>query len=141
MPIFDSTEAAQKIRAAENIWATFQGNNQRTGEQSNRLTGIGNRFAELPENYEIYNNFPNPFNPSTVIRYALPFESKIEIRIYNIIGELVSELVNANQTPGYYNITFDADALASGIYIYRVIAVSKDQKNKFIQARKMILLK
>jgi hypothetical protein len=65
----------------------------------------------------------------------------VKIEVYNIIGELVKDLTDLEQAPGYYDITFDASGLSSGIYIYRIVAQSMDNKNNFSQVKKMILLK
>jgi len=92
---------------------------------------------ELTEtiSYSLEQNYPNPFNPSTVIEYAVPKESIVNLSIFNVLGELVSTLVNEQKKPGYYEYQFNASDLASGIYIYRIQAV------EFFQTKKMILLK
>lgn len=140
--LYDQAVTESSTLLANNIWGTFQGNNQRTGEQADRLTSIkeGN-FSSVPTEYIVFDNFPNPFNPSTIIRYALPYQSKVKIEVYNIIGELVKDLVDLEQAPGFYDITFDASGLSSGIYTYRIVALSMDNKNQFSKVKKMILLK
>jgi outer membrane protein assembly factor BamB len=140
--LYDQVVTESSTLLANNIWGTFQGNNQRTGEQADRLTSIKEKdYSSTPTEYTVFDNFPNPFNPSTIIRYALPFQSKVKIEVYNIIGELVKDLADLEQAPGFYDITFDASGLSSGIYIYRIVAQSMDSKNKFSQVKKMILLK
>lgn len=94
-----------------------------------------------PTEYQLYQNFPNPFNPSTTIEYALPFNSKVNLVIYNSIGEVVDELVNTNQVAGYHSIKFNADQLSSGIYFYALIAVSEDNQQFFNRIKKMILMR
>lgn len=92
-----------------------------------------------PKEYVLYQNYPNPFNPSTKIKYALPQSSKVNLTVYNVIGEVVLVLVNEVQDEGFHEISFDASSaaggLSSGIYFYRLIA------NDNIQVKKMILLK
>ncbi len=85
--------------------------------------------------FELFQNYPNPFNPTTKIRYFIPQEGKVEINIYNVLGQKVKELVNENMKTGKYETTFNGSNLASGVYIYRI-----ETKN-FIEAKKMILIK
>jgi len=89
----------------------------------------------LPKEYNLYNNYPNPFNPVTTIKYDLPNAGDVSLVIYDILGRKVKELVNTKQEAGRYEIQFNAANLASGVYIYQLIA------EKYINARKMILLK
>ena len=89
----------------------------------------------LPTEYTLYQNYPNPFNPTTTIKYDLPFASEVSLVIYDILGRKVKELVNTKQQAGRYEIQFNASSLASGVYIYQLIA------EKYISSKKMILLK
>ncbi len=89
----------------------------------------------LPKTFELSQNYPNPFNPNTRITYSIPVDSKVKLLIYSVNGELVKTLVDENQSAGNYTITFDAGNLASGTYIYRLIA------NDYISTKKMILMK
>jgi hypothetical protein len=89
----------------------------------------------IPTGFNIYENYPNPFNPTTEIRYDVPTLSNIRITVYDIIGRHVRTLVNAENTPGHYTVTFDASNLASGLYLYRMIA------GNFEQAHHMMLIK
>ncbi len=88
-----------------------------------------------PDKYKLYQNFPNPFNPSTEIRYTIPEGSFVSLKIFNILGEEVVSLVDAYQTAGSYRKIFDASKLNSGIYIYKL------QTDKFTDVKKMLLLK
>lgn len=85
--------------------------------------------------YALYQNYPNPFNPVTNIRYQLPKESKILIKIYNILGSEVIELLNDKKEPGIYEINFNASNLPSGIYFYQI------STPEYSNTKKMILLK
>jgi hypothetical protein len=89
----------------------------------------------LPTEFSLSQNYPNPFNPTTHINYSLPFDTDVRLDIYSVNGELVRTLVNESQSAGSYNVQFDASDLASGTYIYRLIA--KD----FVQTKKMQLMK
>jgi hypothetical protein len=92
-------------------------------------------------NYVLEQNYPNPFNPSTTIKYSIPVQSKVKIKIYNSIGENIAELVNSNQSAGSYQATWDAGIIASGIYFYSIEAVHTNGSEYFRSVRKMILLK
>jgi hypothetical protein len=89
---------------------------------------------EIPEDYSV-NNYPNPFNPTTTISYQLPQDGFVTLKVYDIVGKEVASLVNENKNVGYYNVTFDASKLTSGIYIYMIRA------NNYVQSKKMLLVK
>lgn len=89
----------------------------------------------VPAEFALYQNHPNPFNPTTKIRYQLPKESKVSIKIYDILGSEIKELINEQKEPGIYEVEFKADNLSSGTYIYRIVA------GQFIQSKKIMLLK
>ncbi|OIO17023.1 MAG: hypothetical protein COT22_13450 [Ignavibacteria bacterium CG08_land_8_20_14_0_20_37_9] len=87
--------------------------------------------------YALFNNYPNPFNPSTVISYQLPENSFVSLKVYDVIGNEVATLVNELQTAGIKNVTFKLKdkELGSGIYFYQLKA------GNFVQTKKMLLLK
>ncbi|NLT49337.1 MAG: T9SS type A sorting domain-containing protein [Ignavibacteria bacterium] len=91
--------------------------------------------AALPSEYSLEQNYPNPFNPTTTISYQLPMNSMVTLKVYNVLGKIVAELVNENQGAGNYEVTFDASQLSSGIYFYQI------QAGEYIAAQKMILMK
>jgi photosystem II stability/assembly factor-like uncharacterized protein len=98
--------------------------------------GISNNQNNIPQNYSLCQNYPNPFNPSTEIKYALPYNSFVSIKIYNLIGEEIAVLVNNEfKDAGFYEVTFDGINYASGVYFYRIEA------GKFVQSKKMVLVK
>jgi hypothetical protein len=104
------------------------------------VTGVREFAAMLPPTgYELVQNYPNPFNPSTIIRYALPIASRVKLTVYNVLGQVVGELVNQEQTAGWKEVEWNAD-VSSGIYFYRIEATS-DPNNRFVQVKKMLLLK
>ncbi len=90
--------------------------------------------ANLPD-YALFQNYPNPFNPATTIKYAIPKTVNVELKIYDILGREVKTLVNETKTAGYYEVHFNADNFASGVYFYRLKA------GDFIKTNKMIFLK
>jgi hypothetical protein len=94
-----------------------------------------------PKTYFLENNYPNPFNPSTLIRYAIPFDSNVQLVVYNSLGQIVKELISGVQASGYQVVKFDATSFSSGIYFYSIKAASLDGKNNFSSVKKMILIK
>lgn len=89
----------------------------------------------LPTEYTLSQNYPNPFNPSTTIQYQIPQSGNVTLKVYDVIGNEVALLVDEMKQQGNYQVSFDASALSSGIYIYRLIA------SDFVETKKMILLK
>jgi len=99
-------------------------------------TPIDETAPDLPQEFALSQNFPNPFNPSTTIEFALPQQAQINLKVYNIMGREVATLVNNETRPaGNYSVNFDASRLASGVYLYRLKAGPK------VFTRKMILIK
>jgi|GEM_PF-1160470 surface protein len=93
-------------------------------------------MAELPVEAELKQNYPNPFNPSTVITYAVPQSGTVRLEVFDLIGRKVATLVdNERKAAGWYQITFDASNLASGIYFYRIEA------GKYVDSKRMTLIK
>ncbi len=108
------------------------------------LTGIENLESEgeVPDKFFVANNYPNPFNPSTVIKFGVPFTSVVTINIFNVNGQLVKRLIDGKTlAPGFYKYNFDAGNLSSGIYFYRIVARSLQNEQNIQETRKMILLK
>jgi hypothetical protein len=91
--------------------------------------------SEIPSSYNLYQNYPNPFNPSTTIAYNLPEEGYVKLTVYNMLGEEITTLVNNVQKAGSYQVWFNAEDFASGVYIYRIETV------KYAASKKLILLK
>jgi hypothetical protein len=95
----------------------------------------------IPKDFAVSQNYPNPFNPSTKIDDQVPVDAKVILEVYNIAGQKVVELVNQEQSAGYYKIDFGASKLSSGVYIYRIVASDKATGNNFSSIKKMMLLK
>jgi len=85
--------------------------------------------------YKLFENYPNPFNPSTQITYQIPKDGFVNLIVYNALGQEVAKLVNQHQSSGKYSIKFSANNLPSGVYIYKL------QANEFSSVKKMILTK
>ena len=95
----------------------------------------------VPKEFVLYQNYPNPFNPSTNIKFALPFESNVNITIYNVLGEKVKEFDQGVKEAGNHDIVWTANNEASGVYLCTLIAKSTDGKNNYRKTQKMMLLK
>jgi len=91
--------------------------------------------SELPQVFALNQNYPNPFNPSTQIQYALPESVNVRLDVYNVMGQRVATLVNDQKPAGYHTVTFDASRLASGTYLYRLIA------GNHVITKKLLLVK
>jgi hypothetical protein len=92
----------------------------------------------IPTEYALTQNYPNPFNPSTTIQYDLPENGKVNLAIYNTLGEQVANLVDTRQEAGSYEVKWNASNLASGVYLYRLHV---DGAKGFVLTKKMILMK
>jgi hypothetical protein len=127
---------------------TFNDTKLNTGKYQYRLKQIDNNGnfeyhnlngeveVGIPAKYELSQNYPNPFNPTTKIDFALPNDSKISIKVYDMTGREVMNIMNNElKTAGYYTIKINPSMLSSGLYFYRLIA------DKFVQVKKMVLLK
>jgi hypothetical protein len=98
-------------------------------------TDVDYNDNKIPVAYFLSQNYPNPFNPSTKIRYEIPIESKVLIKVYDILGREVATLVNDYQKAGRYQVEWNAGNLASGVYFYSIKA------GDFYSTKKLILLK
>jgi hypothetical protein len=102
----------------------------------NQLTGVNEQQGSLiPTEYKLEQNYPNPFNSTTVIKYSIPKEGLVTLKIYNIIGQEVASLVNETKQAGNYEVTFNSDQLTSGVYLYKLTSEG------FTETKKMMLLK
>ena len=97
--------------------------------------GIADDPAELPTQFSLFQNFPNPFNPSTIIRYALPYPGEVRIEVFNSVGQRLWSSDENDVVAGYHEIEFNAQNLPSGIYFYRI------ETAEFQAVKKMILLR
>jgi hypothetical protein len=86
----------------------------------------------LPRGYSLSQNYPNPFNPSTTITYSIPNNSRVIIKVYDVIGKEISTIENSERAAGTYNVSFDAKQLASGVYYYKLTADNYSATKKFV---------
>lgn len=91
------------------------------------------KAALIPAEFELSQNFPNPFNPTTTIRYAVTADANVSLVVFDLLGQKVAQLVEGPTPAGYHVVQFDASRLASGIYIYKL------QAGNFVQTKKMVL--
>ncbi|MBN8568002.1 MAG: T9SS type A sorting domain-containing protein [Ignavibacteria bacterium] len=129
----------------------YEDRNLVTGKYNYRLKQIDNNGnfkyhtlsslvdVGVPAKFDMSQNYPNPFNPTTKISYDLPFDSKVQIKMFDMTGREVYQLVNQSLTAGYYTSQFNASALASGVYFYQINAQGGNQS--FIKTMKMVLVK
>jgi photosystem II stability/assembly factor-like uncharacterized protein len=102
---------------------------------SGGVTSVNKQSNEIPVNNELIQNYPNPFNPSTNIKYRISNNSFVTLKIYNILGKEKAILVNEKQSPGTYEVSFDGNKLASGIYFYKL------ETEGFSEIKEMVLIK
>jgi len=127
----DDEETRMHIATAEML---ISGNNNfALGKKQNETTVTNDN--EVVKEYALFNNYPNPFNPSTTITYQLPKSGNVTVKIFDILGNEVKTLVNEQQEMGRYTVQFDASSIASGMYVYQLKA------NDYIATKKMILTK
>jgi len=105
------------------------------------ITGVDIMDVEIATDYRLYQNYPNPFNPNTVISFQLAVGSYVKVMVYDIKGELLEVLVNENKPAGYYEVEFNAGKYASGIYLYRIETVDESGIPRFMDMKKMMLVK
>lgn len=99
------------------------------------LVGIEDEKSGVPTSFILEQNYPNPFNPATTIRFGLPAESNVRIKIYNSIGNEVATPVNQNMSAGYHSVQFSGSNLSSGLYFYKI------ETDKYSETKKMLLMK
>lgn len=95
-------------------------------------SGVEDENDIIPTGYALNQNYPNPFNPTTIISYQLPTTAFVRLRVFDVLGNQVASLVNNEQHAGYYNVTFNANKLTSGIYFYRLEAGTYSETKKLM---------
>ena len=110
------------------------------GSGTSQLSVINSHNPAIPSSYVLFQNFPNPFNPFTTLQYKLPQDSFVDVTIYDMLGNVVSNLVNANESLGYKSVQWSAtnnqgEPVSAGVYLYKI------QAGDFVDTKKMILLK
>ena len=95
----------------------------------------------LPKEFKLFQNIPNPFNPSTRIKYSIPQSSNVIIKVFDILGNEIETLVNEEKPTGTYELTWNATNLPSGIYFYRLQVYAPGRAGSFVETKKMVLMK
>ncbi|MFH0990018.1 MAG: FlgD immunoglobulin-like domain containing protein [bacterium] len=98
------------------------------------ITAISGEYSSIPRQFSLSQNYPNPFNPSTMINYALPKAASVTLKIFNVLGQLVTTLVDGYREAGYHQVQWNAN-VPSGIYYYRL------QAGKFVETKKTVVVK
>jgi hypothetical protein len=135
LPVEGSTNGIQHMQFV-NSSLGFSGGVAGTILKFSAPTSVNFENNLLPKNYNLSQNFPNPFNPSTIINFQVPQNSFVNLKVYNSLGQEIATLVNGMINAGTHDVQFNASNLSSGIYFY-VIKVG----NSFFQTKKMILIK
>jgi hypothetical protein len=99
------------------------------------ITAVAARSDEVPRDLALEQNFPNPFNPTTVLSFRLPVAGSVRLTVYDLLGREVAVLVDERKAPGTYDVTFDGARFASGMYLCRLTA------GEGVASRKMLLTK
>ncbi len=153
--ISDTLKVVSGLNTGTDYWWRVKGKNSfGTGQWSevfkfstSSFTSISIPNESIPEKFALYNNYPNPFNPSTTISFEIPLSRGVSegrgvltsLVVYDLLGREVKTLINQNLQPGRYSVSFDAGSLATGVYFYRIFAEGEGQS--FTKTMKMVLVK
>ena len=114
---------------------TGEGSVKITNSELKRITVRLMGDGQVPTEFSLSQNFPNPFNPTTVIQYGLPVKTHVTLVVYNTLGQKVATLVQGEQEAGVHEVRVDASGLSSGVYFYRLRA------GDFMQTRRLLVLR
>jgi S-formylglutathione hydrolase FrmB len=127
--------AYELVAAGKSVLVSGNGTMKLTGSEAKSLTLKLIGESSIPKAFALNQNYPNPFNPSTTIKYDLPIDTRVTLKLYNILGQEVATLVSEDQKAGYRSVDWNASNFASGVYFYRLEAGS------FVSVKKLLLLK
>jgi hypothetical protein len=99
------------------------------------VTSVHQSESSIPLKFQLFHYYPNPFNPTTTIRFSLPQRSHVTLKVFDVLGREVATLVNGELKTGQHSVVFDAKILPNGVYFYRLTA------GPFVQQQKMIVVK
>lgn len=111
-----------------------------TKSWGNIVTSLKNISINNPENFKLFQNYPNPFNPTTIIKFSLPVNGFVNLKIYDMLGKEIQTLVSRNLSSGTYEYNYSSKSLISGVYFYK-LDFSSINGNNFSEIRKMVLVK
>ncbi len=137
------TGQSGSVEMPNNVWKLICASGYNTGylnvtellTDTTSTVGVNPMNSELPDGFSLHQNFPNPFNPSTSITYRIKTSGLVSLKVFDLLGKEVAELVSEFQIPGTYSIDFDAGKLNSGVYFYRL------QSGDYEDTKRMVLLK
>ena len=140
---YTNSNASGSSDMANSIFADNSGNVYVSGTSAldyavvkySPVTGINNASGEIPNGFSLMQNFPNPFNPSTTIEFQIPAYEQVSLKVYDVAGRIVAELVDESLNAGTYRVDYNASNLSSGVYFYKLITTS------FFDTKRMILVK
>ena len=135
--LLSSSDVIALVVYGANLFAGTVGNEVSVWRRpiSEMITSVDGSSKDLPTRFVLRQNHPNPFNPSTNIIYSIPQNVKVQIKIFDILGNEIETLINEEKPAGTYKITWNAENLPSGVYFYQLRA------GDFVQTKKMLLLK
>jgi len=108
----------------------------------NIIDDVTSESFQFPVNYSLDQSYPNPFNPTTIIKYQLPNNSRVTLKVYNVLGQVIATLSDEVQQTGFKSVTWNATDVSSGVYFYRLDATSISEPVKtFTQVKKMVLVR
>jgi hypothetical protein len=137
-PLAASTDYYWRINAA-NVGGTSAYSTARLFTTGTLLSV--DETAEIPKEFALLQNYPNPFNPSTTIHYDLPRTAQVKIVIYDVLGRVVATLVDGVQPANKYTVVWNASAVSTGVYFYRMTAKGTDGSGDFTAVKKLLLMK
>jgi hypothetical protein len=111
--------------------------------QSSLALLAGEEITKVPSEFHLFQNYPNPFNPTTEISFSLPFDADISLKVFDMLGQEVAVLIKGRRQAGFHQVTFAAESLPNGIYVYKLNAVNKalHSGEVFSEVKKMVLTK
>jgi len=137
-----SFPAGRRLKSnTEYSWEVFATDGSDTTASTLTKAFVTPILPDAPRHYILQQNYPNPFNPTTQISYSLPVTSRVELTIYDMSGRKVERLVAQVQAAGEYNVMWNAGDRASGMYVYRLVAVGLSNNKRFTKTQKMVLVK
>ena len=134
---FTANSSDNEVADMSVAYTLYQTSDQSVKGMYNVLTDLP---ADIPDQFQVMQNFPNPFNPTTEIRYQLPEQAEVRIRVYDILGRLVFTIAEQQVEAGFYQVNWDASRFASGVYLY-VIQARGASGQTYMQTKKMTLIK
>ena len=105
------------------------------------ITDVDDFENIIPQDYTLHQNFPNPFNPTTMVRFGIHEQANVKIEVFNMLGQSAGVLVDTEKSTGFHEISWNAENLPSGIYLISIRAVGINSKQNFVQVNKALLLK